>query len=144
MELITRIMHHANGQPYCITECRPTDGWLQTTWLGFVSPADAEAGAQAALEPLCQGPVAGLLNDNSAIKGPWFDSISWLRHVWAPQAVRLGLRYIAHVAQPHTEADLGILFSRNPFSENIDLQIFTNVEDASDWLRTCLHHPQVA
>ncbi|GAB3636381.1 hypothetical protein GCM10027422_19710 [Hymenobacter arcticus] len=144
METLTRIMHHANGQPFCITECRPADGWLQTTWLGFVSPADAEQGALAALEPLCQGPMAGLLNDNSEVKGPWFDSITWLRRVWAPQAARLGLRYIAHVAQPHTEADLGILFNRNPFSKHVDLQVFTTIEDASDWLRTCLHHSQAA
>ncbi|MDJ0365277.1 hypothetical protein QMK33_08935 [Hymenobacter sp. H14-R3] len=141
METLTRIVHHPNGRPYCITECHTAEGWLQTTWLGFVSQADAEQGALAALEPLCQGPVAGLLNDNSEIKGPWFDSIAWLRRVWAPQAAQLGLRYIAHVAQPHTEADLGILFSRNPFGNYVDLQVFTTIEDASDWLRTCLLYP---
>jgi hypothetical protein len=139
MEALTRILHHANGQPFCITECRPAEGWLQTTWLGFVSPADAERGALGALEPLCQGPVAGLLNDNSQLKGPWFDSIAWLRRVWAPQAARLGLRYIAHVAQPHTEADLGALFERDPFGGTIDLQIFTNLDEALAWLRDCLH-----
>jgi hypothetical protein len=140
MEALTRILHHANGQPYCITECRPIEGWLQTTWLGFVSPIEAEQGALVALEPLCQGPVAGLLNDNSQIKGPWFDSITWLKRVWAPQAARLGLRYIAHVAQPHTEADMGALFNRNPFGKTIDLQVFNSPEDAITWLYDCLHH----
>jgi hypothetical protein len=135
MPALTRTVRHANGQPYCITQYVPTEGWIKTTWLGFVSPAEAEEGASAALESLHAGPITCLLNDNSQIKGPWFDSVHWLKRVWAPQAARLGLRYIAHVAQPHTEADLGVLFDRNPFGKNIELQVFTFIEDATNWLR---------
>jgi hypothetical protein len=140
MEALPRTVRHANGQPYCITEYVPAEGWLLTTWLGFVSPADAEQGALAALEPRCLGPISCLLNDNSQIQGPWFDSVAWLKRVWAPQAVRLGLRYIAHVAQPHTEADLGVLISRDPFGGQLDLQVFTAAEDAASWLRDCLRY----
>lgn len=135
MQALTRTVRHANGQPFCITEHVPAEGWIKTTWLGFVSPAEAEEGASAALEPLGVRPVTCLLNDNSQIKGPWFDSVYWLKRVWAPQATRLGLRYIAHVAQPHTEADLGVLFDRNPFGDFVELQVFTSVEDATNWLR---------
>ncbi len=140
MEARTSIAHHANGQPYCLTEYVQPEGWLQTTWWGFVSPTDAEQGALVALEPLRLRPIAGLLNDNSQIQGPWFDSIAWLQRVWAPQAARLGLRYIAHVAQPHTEADLGGVLSRNLFGSQIDLQVFTTIEDAASWLRDCLRY----
>jgi hypothetical protein len=40
-----------------------------------------------------------LLNDNSQLTGPWFESTDWLAHVWLPQAEHLGLRYVAHVVQ---------------------------------------------
>ena len=143
MKALSRALHHANGQPYCITEYVPAEGWLLTTWMGFVSPADAEQGALATLEPHYLDPISCLLNNNSQIQGPWFDSVAWLKRVWVPQAVRLGLRYIAHVAQPHTEADLGMLLSRNPFGGQINLQVFTAAEDAASWLRDCLRDQEL-
>jgi hypothetical protein len=85
----------------------------------------------AALAPLQQGPVLYLLNDNSQITGPWFDSVDWLQRVWAPQAASLGLRYVAHVAQPHTEADLGSVLVSEPFSNHFEVQVFSSSEDAA-------------
>jgi len=131
------VVRHFSIGSQCITEYVPAERWLRTSWQGFVSPADAEQGAQAALETLQSGPIPCLLNDNSQIKGPWFDSVSWLRRVWAPQAARLGLRYVAHVAQPHTEADLGSVLLRNPFHNLFEVQVFITVEDATAWLRDC-------
>jgi len=78
-----------------------------------------------------------LLNDNSQVLGPWFDSVDWLHRIWAPQAERLGLQYVAHVLQPHTEDDLGLLLRQNPFAGKFELQFFTNLEDAACWLRDC-------
>jgi hypothetical protein len=135
MEVPTRIVRNANGDAYCITEYVPAKGWLRTTWQGYVSPADAEQGALAALEPLQIESVPYLLNDNSQIRGPWFDSVAWLQRVWAPQAAHLGLRYVAHVAQPHTESDLGAVLVREPFGNLFEVQVFTSSEDAADWLR---------
>ncbi|MDO7883723.1 hypothetical protein [Hymenobacter cheonanensis] len=132
-----RIVRHFSNAAYCITEYVPAERWLRTTWQGFISPTDAEQGARAALEPLQSGPIACLLNDNSQIQGPWFDSVGWLQRVWAPQAARLGLRYVAHVAQPHTEADLGSVLLRNPFRNLFEIQVFQTVEDAATWLRDC-------
>jgi hypothetical protein len=68
-----------------------------------------------------KGQYLYLLNDNSQIKGPWFDSVDWLQRVWAPQAASLGLRYVAHVAQPHTEADLGSVLVSEPFSNHFEV-----------------------
>lgn len=132
-----RIIRQFIGGAHCITEYIPNEHWLRTTWQGFVAPADAEQGAQAALEPLQSGPIAYLLNDNSQIQGPWFDSVRWLQNVWAPQAAQLGLRYVAHVAQPYTEDDLEAVLLRNPFENLFEVQIFSAVEDAATWLRDC-------
>ncbi len=131
------IVRRANGSTFCLTEYIPAEHWLRTTWQGFVTPTEAEQGASGALEPLRLHPVRCLLNDNSLIQGPWFDSVAWLQRVWGPQALRLGLRYVAHVAQPHTEDDLGALLGHDPFSGLFEVQVFTNVEDAEAWLRDC-------
>jgi len=125
---------HPNGHAYCITEYVPAEHWLRTTWRGFVSPTEAELGAGTVLELLHTAPIACLLNDNSQVQGPWFDSITWLQQIWVPQATRLGLR---HVAQPHTEADLGAILVREPFGNLFDVQLFTSLDDAAAWLREC-------
>jgi len=137
MQVLPRIVRHPNGQAFCTTEYIASERWLRTTWQGFVSPLDAEQGAQAALEPLNLTGVSYLLNDNSQLQGPWFDSVEWLQRVWAPQAATLGIRYVAHVLQPHTEATLGNVLAGHPFAGQFELQLFSTVEEATSWLRDC-------
>ncbi len=135
--MLPLIIRRHNGQPYCTTEFVAAEGWLRTTWQGFISAAEARQGAEGALEALGQVPVPYLLNDNSQIQGPWFDSVAWLEQVWAPQAERMGLRYVAHVAQPHTESDLSNLLAHNPFGDRFEVQLFATVEMAREWLHDC-------
>jgi hypothetical protein len=144
MQVLPRIVRRSNGQAFCTTDYIAAERWLRTTWQGFVSPADAEQGAQAAVEPLDIGEVPYLLNDNSQLQGPWFDSIEWLQRVWAPQAARLGIRYVAHVLQPHTEATLDGVLARDPFAGQFELQLFSNVEEATAWLRDCRRQQELA
>lgn len=144
MQALPRIVRHPNGQAFCTTEYIASERWLRTTWQGFVSPTDAEHGARAALEPLNLTNVPYLLNDNSQLQGPWFDSVEWLQQVWAPQAATLGIRYVAHVLQPHTEATLGTVLAENPFAGQFELQLFSTVEEATSWLRDCRRHEELA
>lgn len=109
--------------------------WLCATWKGYVDPLEAQAGAAAYLYHAPPVPTSLLLNDNSQLKGPWFDSLDWLGDVWVPQAVRLGLRYVAHVMQADRHAD--ILSTRFPRLLPFELQIFQDVESARQWLRQC-------
>lgn len=137
MQALPRILRHANGQAFCSTEYVAGERWLRATWQGFVSPAEAAQGAQAALEPLNITQVHYLLNDNSQLLGGWFDSIEWLQQTWVPQAVQLGIRYVAHVLQPHTEATLSDILAHDPFAGQFELQLFSTVEQAAAWLRDC-------
>lgn len=75
--------------------------WMRAVWLGYIDPQEAYRGASNFLATMQTFHCAYLLNDNSGLRGPWFDSVEWLYHVWAPQAARLGLRFVAHVSQPH-------------------------------------------
>ena len=80
-----------------------------------------------------------LLNDNTALLGPWFDSIEWLEQLWVPQAMQMGLRYVAHVVQADCLSDCITVNFRGPKANLPELQIFHRVADAEAWLRSCQH-----
>ena len=94
-------------------------------------------GARAYLDRVAPYPSACLLNDNLALHGPWFNSVEWLEHAWLPQAQRLGLRYVAHVVQADTHADILTLTLPPQLAGLLELQLFSNLPDAEEWLRSC-------
>ena len=120
---------------FCALTYEEADHWLRATWRGFVDPLEAMQGAEAYLLRVEQEPSSFLLNDNLQLQGPWFDSLDWLAEVWVPQAVRLGLRYVAHVVQANQPND--IISSHFPMVLPFELQIFHEVADAQQWLRQC-------
>ena len=128
---------HPGGREYCRATYSEATHWLHLTWTGVVTTQDGQRSATELLRLLPTSPVQYLLNDNSQVLGPWFDSLDWLQRIWAPQAERLGLCYVAHVLQPHTEDDLGLLLRQNLFAGKFELQFFTSLEDAECWLREC-------
>jgi hypothetical protein len=119
----------------CALRYDEVEHWLCATWRGYVDPLEAIRGAEAYLLYAAHAPSARLLNDNSQLSGPWFESVDWLAHVWVPQAERLGLRYVAHVTQADGHHD--ILTLLEPAVLPFDLQIFDDLSDAQHWLREC-------
>jgi hypothetical protein len=122
-------------QSNCILTYDEAEGWLCATWKGYVDPLEAREGAAAYLRLAAHQSSPLLLNDNSQLQGPWFDSLDWLGGVWVPQAERLGLRYVAHVVQADRPTDT--ISSQFPLSLPFELQIFQNLVDAQQWLRAC-------
>ena len=126
----------------------PTDGssctlildeqnqWLHAIWRGFVDVGEATRGAENYLRQLQAHPCPYLLNDNTQLQGPWFDSLEWLQRTWAPEARQLGLRYVAHVT-PHLRNELASVQLHQPFAGQFEIQLFENLPEAQDWLRTC-------
>ena len=116
----------------CALSYDEQEGYIQAIWRGYVDPVEARRGAEAYLRRATQAPCRLLLNDNSQMTGPWFDSLEWLAEVWLPQAERLGLRYVAHIVQADRAHDVltSQLLENLPF----DLQIFHEVADARHWL----------
>ena len=119
----------------CVLTYEAADQWLRATWSGYVDPVEAMRGAEAYLRHAAHTACARLLNDNSRLRGPWFDSLDWLAEVWVPQAGRLGLRYVAHVVQAGRHSD--VLPGRLPAAVPFELQIFQELADAQQWLRQC-------
>ncbi|MGI4871349.1 MAG: hypothetical protein ACRYFX_09235 [Janthinobacterium lividum] len=117
----------------CALSYDEQEGWIQAIWRGYVDPAEAMRGAEAYLLRAANAPCTFLLNDNSQLTGPWFDSLDWLAEVWMPQAERLGLRYVAHIVQANRHTD--ILTLHMPHTLPFELQLFQNIADARHWLR---------
>ncbi|MDO7851332.1 hypothetical protein [Hymenobacter convexus] len=113
------------------------EGWLRATWRGFVDMSEALRGADNYLNKLKELRCPYLLNDNVALQGPWFDSIEWLERIWVPQAVGMGLRYVAHVVQADSLSDTITTHFNGPQVGGLELQIFQRVADAEAWLRHC-------
>jgi hypothetical protein len=116
----------------CLLTYEEAHGWLRATWSGYVDPVEAMRGAEAYLLHAAQNRCPFLLNDNSQLRGPWFDSLDWLADVWVPQAVNLGLRAVAHVVQADQLSDT--VTNRFPTTLPFELQIFHNLADAQHWL----------
>ncbi|RZL15592.1 MAG: hypothetical protein EOO62_03585 [Hymenobacter sp.] len=125
----------ARDHSTCALTYDEAERWLRATWRGYVDPIEAMRGAEAYLRHALETTSSLLLNDNSQLIGPWFESTDWLAHVWLPQAQRLGLRYVAHVVQADQHYD--VLTLLNPAKMPFELQIFTEVIDAAHWLREC-------
>ncbi|RYY11845.1 MAG: hypothetical protein EOO36_18380, partial [Cytophagaceae bacterium] len=126
----------ADGSRCTLTFEEP-EQWLRATWRGFIDPEEAFRGADNYLNQLADIRCPYLLNDNTALHGPWFDSLDWLLRIWAPQAARMGLRYVAHVVQEDTKHDTIASMPHNPAACLFDLQIFDQLADAEEWLRAC-------
>jgi hypothetical protein len=90
-------------------------------------------GAQAYLQQATQMLCSYLLNDNSRLQGPWFESLDWLLDVWTPEAARLGLHYVAHIVQVNTHHD--IFSGRSLQGLPFELQVFQDSSAALNWLR---------
>ena len=135
--MLTQTFHHEHATGYCTVDFDQPNGWLVVTWKGFVTAQDGKRGAQESLRVLELNPTPLLLNDNSQVTGPWFDSVEWLERVWAPQAERLGLRCVAHVMQPDANAGLAAAADHNPFAGRFNFQIFSEVAEARRWLHEC-------
>ena len=134
--LLKSLSFATGGQ--CILSYEKADGWLRATWTGYVDTANAMQGATTYLEQVGPMHCLYLLNDNVGLQGPWFDSTRWLEAAWLPQAQRLGLRYVAHVVQSDTHADIMTLrYPPHHLVDALELQLFYDVAAAEEWLRGC-------
>lgn len=121
----------------CILTFEEREGWLRATWRGHVDSLEALRGAEHYLRNAVPFRCPYLLNDNLELRGPWFDSVDWLQQAWLPHAQRIGLRYIAHVVQANTKADVLTLSFPEPVVGTVEFQIFHTVAEAEEWLRSC-------
>lgn len=134
--MLLNILHFKAGGE-CKLVFDEQNGWVRAIWSGAIDNQEAVEGARAYLEKVPPHLCTYLLNDNQGLKGPWFDSVEWLEYAWLPQAERLGLRYVAHLVQANTHADVLTLNLPLQAKSQIELQTFDALEEAEYWLRNC-------
>lgn len=128
----------APGHPnYCHLTYDADRHWLRVSWQGFVGPEQAREGALAGLRMLRQLQCAYLLNDNSQLEGPWFDSLFWLSNEWGPAAAQAGLRFVAHVAQARSLATAFTPTAAHQLFQQFEIQVFEEPAEAMEWLSSC-------
>ncbi|AWM31638.1 hypothetical protein [Hymenobacter nivis] len=68
----------------CLLSYDEAERWLQGTRIGYIDEDEAMRGAAAYLHRAAQRPCQLLLNNNTALRGPWFASLDWLASAPAP------------------------------------------------------------
>jgi hypothetical protein len=138
--MFEHILLRSNGQEFCRASYCKKNRWIEVAWQGLVSTPDSAHGADEVrrLFQLTHSPY--LLNDNTQVRSPWFDSVDWLEHLWVPRSEQLHLQYVAHVLQPHMDDALGRLLDQDPFAGRFEFQLFSSYADAANWLHECQLH----
>lgn len=134
--MLLHSLHFPTGGQ-CLLSYEAAAGWLSATWTGYIGTTEAMQGAENYLAHVGPLHCRYLLNDNLALRGPWFNSVEWLERAWLRQAERLGLRYVAHVVQADTHADILTLSRRDLLAGEVDIQLFYDRAAAESWLRSC-------
>ncbi|MCA8829965.1 hypothetical protein [Hymenobacter pini] len=132
-----RLLRTPDNSVYCKISYYPESQWLHTVWQGYVSPDLAHQGGTASLEMLNEFHCPYLLNDNSRLEGPWFDSMYWLTHEWGPAAAQAGLRYVAHVTRANNFATSFTATPLHMLFNAFEIQLFDNAPEAVEWLSSC-------
>ncbi|MFD2784376.1 hypothetical protein [Hymenobacter rubripertinctus] len=135
--MIERLLSNSRSPDYCRLRYEPQKQWLRVTWAGYVGSEYAREGALASLQMLRELPCPYLLNDNSQLEGPWFDSLFWLAQEWGPAAAAAGLQYVAHVVRVGTFANTFLLTPTHQLFNKFEIQIFDSAQEATEWLLSC-------
>ena len=90
--LLNSLSFRTGGQ--CTLTLEQAEGWLCATWAGYVGAAEALQGAANYLNQVGPTHCLYLLNDNTALRGPWFvlDPLARTRLAPPGQAPRAALR----------------------------------------------------
>ncbi|OWP62366.1 hypothetical protein CDA63_14345 [Hymenobacter amundsenii] len=134
----------SDGAEFCRLRYYPARQQLSVSWLGYIDGARAQEGARASLETVQQHACRCLLNDNTHLRGPWFDSLLWVAQQWAPAAATAGLRYVAHVVRAGTLATTFIASPAHQLFTQFEIQIFDSLAEANEWLLGCAFLPAPA
>ena len=109
-------------------------GWIYSCWTGEISDEIVKKGGLINLQMIERFKTCYILNDNRHLTGSWSESNDWIENEYIPQAIALGLKYIAHVFSPKfitkfSAVDLG--------TRDLPLvfKTFDSISEAEFWLQ---------
>ena len=109
---------------------------LYICWHGQLTAAEVIRGVLEGTRLLEEHALQRVLNDKRDTGGDWSEALPWLEYEWLPKAVAAGLRAVAYILSPHLEAQIVSHEFVEVVRSQIQISLFTNEEDARDWLQT--------
>ncbi|TPG62417.1 STAS/SEC14 domain-containing protein [Hymenobacter nivis] len=104
-------------------------------WFGYQTRGGIVAASNAGLEIIARHRCPRLLNDNTAVLGPWDHAVDWLAQDWTPRAIAAGLTHCAHIVSPESFAALSAEALISGVAGSFELRMFSNEPTARAWLQ---------
>ncbi|MGV3589958.1 MAG: hypothetical protein ACO1OF_23320 [Adhaeribacter sp.] len=136
---------NAFSRTFYVIKYNPELNIIDTHWQGYASKTDLKKACQIGLEFTKAVKCPFKLNDNTYFTGPWNDSVAWLEKEWLPEAIKAGVRYLAHVAAPDSFGEkAGEVMQMSLIGRHLKVCIFPTREKALIWLKKCQQEFAVA
>lgn len=112
------------------------EDWIYVNWRGYQNYGSVVHGCEKMLELMKERACYRILNNNNHVEGQWSTAAKWVAEIWFPAMREAGLQWFAWVYSPSVFSRLSTDKSVS-LTENPDfIQLFDDVEQAKDWLRT--------
>jgi hypothetical protein len=106
-------------------------------WRGYITPDNIVEGSSTYLSLLASSPCPRLLTDNRRVVGSWQETLDWLAKSWAPQASRIGLRWLAIVVSPGSFAvDTAEELQKRLAGMPLEVRVFADLQTSKEWLES--------
>lgn len=129
-----RELANAFGKVFLTMEYEPTSQLIYNRWQGYLTLENVKSGANTGLELLVETRCPHLLNDNTAVTGPWDHAVAWIAQDWTPRAIAAGLTHFAHVVDAKSFAALSAEAMSSGVAGLFEMRIFGDAEAARKWL----------
>lgn len=123
------------GKVIFTAEYETADQLVHNEWFGYQTREGIITAANAGLEVIARHRCPHLLNDNTAVLGPWDHAVDWIAQDWTPRAIAAGLTHFAHVVSPESFAALSAEAMASGVAGSFEMRIFGGVPEARAWLR---------
>jgi hypothetical protein len=129
-------LSHADGEIFLTLRLHPA--YIEAKWFGHITAGDVVTASKVYLALLQTYPCPDrMLNDKSMATGDWCEANDWIEYEWLPQALRAGLRYLAHVYSNNMFSRLSARDLYFRVTPRLQMQNFNNRREGLRWLLTC-------
>jgi hypothetical protein len=127
---------NAFGKTIFTAEYEAANRLVHQEWFGYQTRGGIIAASNGGLEVIARHRCPRLLNDNSAVLGPWDHAVDWLAQDWTPRAIAAGLTHCAHIVSPESFAALSAEALISSLGGSFEMRIFGSEPEARAWLHT--------
>ncbi len=127
-------LRNPQGDIYAIISKAEHNPWIYVQWVGYIDVDTVKQGVLEISRLTCEIKCPYVLSDRRVAQGNWFEINNWLEHKWAPEAIKSGLQYLAHVMAPMANSQMS---SQDLESRvlTFNFKSFLSLEAAENWLR---------